>query len=178
MFGEFPSNFLLQRWDLGRTLSIYMLCWGKFFFTLPHYDQYLTSSLGICVICISAAQNWTHLMVLRGMQGFFECTISPGFLLVIGNWYRCVPSGLNMMKSADQDRSERKNTHPEHFSGNPQMRGSASSLNWLTMALAFMQRSMVAYNHGGVSLYSWAPRHLSVLSFASGFLEVQKRSGG
>lgn len=27
--GEFPSNFLLQRWALGRTLSIYMLCWGK-----------------------------------------------------------------------------------------------------------------------------------------------------
>jgi MFS transporter, ACS family, allantoate permease len=27
--GEFPSNFLLQRWALGRTLSIYMLCWGE-----------------------------------------------------------------------------------------------------------------------------------------------------
>lgn len=26
--GEFPSNFLLQRWALGRTLSLYMLCWG------------------------------------------------------------------------------------------------------------------------------------------------------
>ncbi|KAL1384748.1 major facilitator superfamily domain-containing protein [Phyllosticta capitalensis] len=68
--GEFPSNFLLQRWALGRTLSIYMLCWG------------------ICVICIAAAQNWTHLMVLRGFQGFFECTISPGFVLVISSWYR------------------------------------------------------------------------------------------
>lgn len=26
--GEFPSNFLLQRWSLGRALSLYMLCWG------------------------------------------------------------------------------------------------------------------------------------------------------
>ncbi|RDW83238.1 MFS general substrate transporter-26 [Coleophoma crateriformis] len=68
--GEFPSNFLLQRWALGRTLSIYMLCWG------------------ICVITISAAQDWTHLMVIRALQGFFECTISPGFVLVIGTWYR------------------------------------------------------------------------------------------
>ena len=25
---------------------------------------------------------------LRGLQGFFECTISPGFLMVIGTWYR------------------------------------------------------------------------------------------
>lgn len=68
--GEFPSNFLLQRWALGRTLSIYMLCWG------------------ICVICIAAAQNWSQLMALRGLQGFFECTISPGFILIVGTWYR------------------------------------------------------------------------------------------
>ena len=27
-------------------------------------------------------------MVLRTLQGFFECTISPGFILVIGTWYR------------------------------------------------------------------------------------------
>ncbi|KAK5681912.1 hypothetical protein LTS10_006446 [Elasticomyces elasticus] len=61
MVGEFPSNFLLQRWNLGLSLSIYMLCW---------------------------AQNWDHLMAIRALQGFFECTISPGFLLVVGTWYR------------------------------------------------------------------------------------------
>lgn len=27
-------------------------------------------------------------MAIRALQGFFECTISPGFLLVVGNWYR------------------------------------------------------------------------------------------
>lgn len=32
MIGEFPSNFLLQRWSLGRSLSIYMFCWGMSFF--------------------------------------------------------------------------------------------------------------------------------------------------
>ncbi|KXT06642.1 hypothetical protein AC578_8495 [Pseudocercospora eumusae] len=69
MCGEFPSNFLLQRWSLGNALSIYMFAWG------------------VCVTCIGAAQNWTHLMVLRALQGFFECTISPGFVLVIGSWY-------------------------------------------------------------------------------------------
>lgn len=68
--GEFPSNFLLQRWSLGKSLSIYMLCWG------------------IVVISIAGAQNWSHLMALRGLQGFFECTISPGFVLVVGTWYR------------------------------------------------------------------------------------------
>jgi MFS family permease len=27
-------------------------------------------------------------MAVRGLQGFFECTISPGFVLVIGSWYK------------------------------------------------------------------------------------------
>ncbi|PIA99779.1 putative transporter [Cercospora beticola] len=44
-------------------------------------------NIRVCVTCIGAAQNWTHLMVLRALQGFFECTISPGFVLVIGSWY-------------------------------------------------------------------------------------------
>lgn len=30
MCGEFPSNFLLQRWSLGKALSIYMFCWGRY----------------------------------------------------------------------------------------------------------------------------------------------------
>ncbi|KAF2142939.1 uncharacterized protein K452DRAFT_248575 [Aplosporella prunicola CBS 121167] len=68
--GEFPSNFLLQRWALGRTLSIYMFFWG------------------ICVICVAAAQNWSQLMAIRALQGFFECTISPGFVLIGSTWYR------------------------------------------------------------------------------------------
>ena len=68
--GEFPSNFILQRWSLGRALSLYMLCWGT------------------CVICIAAAQNWSQLMALRALQGFFECTISPGFVMIVATWYR------------------------------------------------------------------------------------------
>jgi MFS family permease len=27
-------------------------------------------------------------MALRALQGFFECNISPGFLLITGAWYR------------------------------------------------------------------------------------------
>ncbi|VDB89939.1 unnamed protein product [Peniophora sp. CBMAI 1063] len=67
---EFPSNFLLQRWRLGRTLSIYMICWG------------------IIVLCIGFAKNFSHLIALRALQGVAECCISPGFLLVIGSWYK------------------------------------------------------------------------------------------
>ncbi|OLN97808.1 putative transporter C417.10-like protein 3 [Colletotrichum chlorophyti] len=67
---EFPSNIILQRYKMGRTLSVYMICWG------------------IIVLCIGFAKNFTHLIVLRGLQGAFECCISPGFMLLVGTWYK------------------------------------------------------------------------------------------
>ncbi|KAK0434503.1 major facilitator superfamily domain-containing protein [Armillaria borealis] len=66
---EFPSNILLQRWRMGKTLSIYMICWGA------------------VVLCIGFAKNFKQLIALRALQGFFECCISPGFILIIGSWY-------------------------------------------------------------------------------------------
>ncbi|KAJ5570336.1 MFS general substrate transporter [Penicillium hispanicum] len=70
MIGEFPSVYLLQRFNAGLVLSIYMTCWG------------------VCLICTSAVQNWSQFMALRALQGFFESNISPGFLLLTGTWYR------------------------------------------------------------------------------------------
>ena len=39
------------------------------------------------MLTLSAAKNFTQLIVLRALQGLFECCISPGFVLVIGSWY-------------------------------------------------------------------------------------------
>ncbi|KAI2464152.1 MFS general substrate transporter [Annulohypoxylon bovei var. microspora] len=66
---ELPSVILLQRFPMGRILSLYIICWG------------------IVVLCIGFAQNFTQLITLRALQGLFECSISPGFLLVVGTWY-------------------------------------------------------------------------------------------
>ncbi|KAH8885264.1 MFS general substrate transporter [Thozetella sp. PMI_491] len=70
LIGEFPSTWLLQRYKIGRVLTIYMIGWS------------------ICLLCISACNSWSQLMALRALQGFFECNISPGFLLITGAWYR------------------------------------------------------------------------------------------
>ncbi|EIM89537.1 MFS general substrate transporter [Stereum hirsutum FP-91666 SS1] len=67
---EFPSNLLLQRWKMGRTLSLCMIIWG------------------IIVLCIGFAKNFSQLIALRALQGIAECCISPGFVLVIGSWYK------------------------------------------------------------------------------------------
>ncbi|KAL3471655.1 MFS general substrate transporter [Aspergillus californicus] len=70
LIGEFPSTWLLQRYNMGRVITLYMTGWS------------------ICLLCISACSNWSQLMALRALQGFFECNITPGFLLITGAWYR------------------------------------------------------------------------------------------
>lgn len=66
---EFPSNVLLQRCRMGRTLSLYMLAWGA------------------VVLAVGFARDFAQLAALRALQGAFECCISPGFILVVGSWY-------------------------------------------------------------------------------------------
>ncbi|KIK63483.1 hypothetical protein GYMLUDRAFT_41151 [Collybiopsis luxurians FD-317 M1] len=70
LVSEFPMNYMMQRVSVGKTLSVLMFFWG------------------IIVLCTAFAHNWAGLMVLRALQGLFECTISPSFLLIIGSWYR------------------------------------------------------------------------------------------
>ncbi|THV00272.1 MFS general substrate transporter [Dendrothele bispora CBS 962.96] len=70
MVFEFPSSYMMQRVSVGKTLAVLMLLWG------------------IVVLCTGFCQNWAQLMVLRTLQGAFECTISPSFLLIIATWYK------------------------------------------------------------------------------------------
>ena len=95
LIGEFPSNFLLQRWSLGKSLSLYMLLWG------------------VCVFCVGAAQEWSHLMAIRALQGFFECTISPGFVLVVGSWYRTDEHSSRSLFWQSANGYERPSIHVE-----------------------------------------------------------------
>jgi ACS family allantoate permease-like MFS transporter len=69
MVCEFPGNYLMQKFHVGRFLGIVIVCWG------------------IVVLCIAFAQNWAGLMVLRTLQGGLECTISPTFMLITGAFY-------------------------------------------------------------------------------------------
>ncbi|OTA81164.1 hypothetical protein M434DRAFT_17467 [Hypoxylon sp. CO27-5] len=81
---EFPSIVLLQRYSMGRILSLYIILWG------------------FVVLCIGFAQNFVQLVTLRALQGALECSISPGFLLVVGTWYttREHPSRALVFQSA------------------------------------------------------------------------------
>ncbi|OTB08317.1 hypothetical protein M426DRAFT_263587 [Hypoxylon sp. CI-4A] len=66
---ELPLVMVLQQYPMGRVLSFYIISWG------------------FVVLGLGFAKNFAHLMVLRALQGVFECAVSPGFLLVVGTWY-------------------------------------------------------------------------------------------
>ncbi|KAK0120314.1 hypothetical protein ONS95_011720 [Cadophora gregata] len=74
MVCEAPANYLMQKFPLGKFLSLCMFFWG------------------IIVLCIAFGKNWTDLMILRALQGAPECTISPTFILITGS--RAIISGL------------------------------------------------------------------------------------
>lgn len=69
LVGEAPGNYLMQRYSLNKTLFVCMFCWG------------------VVVLCIAFTHNFAQLMALRALQGVFECTISPAFLLITASFY-------------------------------------------------------------------------------------------
>ncbi|KAI1264399.1 MFS general substrate transporter [Xylariaceae sp. FL1019] len=67
---EFPGNWLMQRVHVGRFLGVVMVLWG------------------VIVLVTAFAKNFTHLIILRIIQGALECTTTPTFLLITGAWYK------------------------------------------------------------------------------------------
>ncbi|ORX40473.1 major facilitator superfamily domain-containing protein [Kockovaella imperatae] len=66
---EFPFNYLMQRLNIGKTLAVFMFLWG------------------IVVFVQAFFKTWAEFMVFRTLQGMLECTISPGFNILIAKWY-------------------------------------------------------------------------------------------
>jgi MFS transporter, ACS family, allantoate permease len=69
LFFEGPANYFMQRTHLGRTVGAFAICWG------------------ICVLSIAFCKDFTQLATVRFLQGAFECSIQPAFLLITGSFY-------------------------------------------------------------------------------------------
>ena len=67
---SFPASFALTKFPLGKFLAVCVLLWA------------------LVLGCHAAAQNFAGLMVLRFVLGVFESTISPGFSLLTGLFYK------------------------------------------------------------------------------------------
>lgn len=66
MIGEFPSNFLLQRWSLGRSLSIYMFCWGKSYFFFFLFLFFFLSSALLFSFALIGRKKKLHAHLIAG----------------------------------------------------------------------------------------------------------------
>ncbi|WRT69328.1 uncharacterized protein IL334_006312 [Kwoniella shivajii] len=66
LIGEFPVAYLMQRFRIDRILAYCVIVWG------------------ICVLCLAACRNFSE----RGILGFAESTVSPGFLIIVTAWYK------------------------------------------------------------------------------------------
>ncbi|KAG9792238.1 MFS general substrate transporter, partial [Aureobasidium melanogenum] len=67
--GEYPQNFLLQKFPLAKLLSINVFCWGT------------------VVACSAATKSFGGLMAVRFLLGFFESCIQPTMMLLTSMWY-------------------------------------------------------------------------------------------
>ena len=67
---SYPASFLMVRLPLGKYLSGTCVVWA------------------VCLACHAATTNFTGLMVVRFFLGAAEASISPGFGLITGMWYK------------------------------------------------------------------------------------------
>ncbi|KAJ7364237.1 major facilitator superfamily domain-containing protein, partial [Mycena albidolilacea] len=79
LLGEYPGNWIMQKFSVGKTLALAMFCWGTI------------------VFCTAAAQNWRDLMVMRALQGVAESTAGPALLLITGMSYRTEEHSLRVL---------------------------------------------------------------------------------
>lgn len=64
-----PTNFMLQRFPVGRYLSTNIALWG------------------VLLMCQAAATNFTTLAVIRALSGAAESCSDPAFMLITSMWY-------------------------------------------------------------------------------------------
>ncbi|KEF61881.1 uncharacterized protein A1O9_03453 [Exophiala aquamarina CBS 119918] len=67
---SYPASFLMVRLPLGKYLSATCIVWA------------------VCLSCHAATSNFVGLVVVRAFLGAAEASISPGFSLMTGMWYK------------------------------------------------------------------------------------------
>jgi MFS family permease len=70
LIASYPASLCFVKFPLGKFLATSVLIWA------------------VILSCHAAASNFGGLMALRFLLGVFESTISPGFSLMTGLWYK------------------------------------------------------------------------------------------
>ncbi|KAL2129553.1 hypothetical protein VTI74DRAFT_7618 [Chaetomium olivicolor] len=70
LFGEYPTNVLLQKLPVAKYLAANIFCWG------------------VVIACSAAARNFGPLMAVRFLLGTFESCVQPAFIIITSMWWR------------------------------------------------------------------------------------------
>jgi hypothetical protein len=76
--GAYPAILLAQRYPIERVIFGIVLLWG------------------ICLMCTAACTNWQGLYAQRFFLGALESGVSPGWMLVVGSFYKKQEQALRM----------------------------------------------------------------------------------
>lgn len=68
--GAYPAIVMAQRWPVERVLAILVAVWGA------------------CLLTTAGVFSYKTLYVQRFFLGLLESGVSPGFMLVVGAWYK------------------------------------------------------------------------------------------
>ncbi|TXT07212.1 hypothetical protein VHUM_03382 [Vanrija humicola] len=66
---QFPFTWIMQRFPIGKALSVFVILWGA------------------CVMCLGACNNYAQLAAVRVLVGAFEAVVIPGFVILTSAWY-------------------------------------------------------------------------------------------
>ncbi|KAI4743969.1 MFS general substrate transporter [Aureobasidium sp. EXF-12298] len=69
LFWALPTNFLMQRFPIGKYLGANIFMWGAL------------------LMCQAAARNFATLAVLRALSGAAEACSDPAFMIITSMWY-------------------------------------------------------------------------------------------
>ncbi|KAK5684897.1 hypothetical protein LTS10_002972 [Elasticomyces elasticus] len=76
--GAYPAIVLAQRYPIERVIFGIVLLWG------------------ICLMCTAGVTNYQGLYAQRFFLGALEAGVSPGWMLVVGGWYKKQEQALRM----------------------------------------------------------------------------------
>ncbi|OBA19943.1 MFS general substrate transporter [Metschnikowia bicuspidata var. bicuspidata NRRL YB-4993] len=69
LFYEFIGSYTLQRFNLSKMLSIYVVLWGL-------------------ILCLHAVPQYAGFVVLRVILGALESSVTPAFMIITSQWYK------------------------------------------------------------------------------------------
>lgn len=69
LFFEYPAVRLLQRYPVGKTVSIFIIAWGA-------------------ILALHAVPNYEGFIALRTILGMLEASVTPAFVIITGQYYR------------------------------------------------------------------------------------------